>query len=321
MNKLLLLILPCLVFVTSCNPKPKGGNIENTFWVLKSLRKGRKVSTINPDTKITAFFKSGNISGESVCNNYSCKIETEGPMLSVLDISSTEKGCDGLDLENNYLGLLMKATGYTASDGQLIVYSENGRLDFRKMSESEATDYQLKLKSERLEEFFTALPSDSILHLYPILKIDNPGTYPYAGILIEPSFYNVFDEKMKEVWNSSGGDVFAVGKYGDLYICRIPGRYVSSDLALFRRNGHILQHQATVAWAWCDEGWCNQQDAWIISVNGDTMPDIVQHFEYKDDKGKIQEERLELLLQTATGDFVPNNDLRLNRTIFKLAKI
>ena len=27
-----------------------------------------------------------------------------------------------------------------------------------------------------------------------------------------------------------------------------------------------MQHVETVAWAWCDEGWCNQQDAWLTDT-------------------------------------------------------
>ena len=101
---------------------------------------------------------------------------------------------------------------------------------------------------------------------------------------------------MSEIWNNTGGDVLAVGKLGDFYLCRVPGRYVSSDIALFRLEKGVLKRKETIAWAWCDEGWCNQQDAWLKDVNKDSRTDIVQHYTLTDDKGKLQEERMTVFI-------------------------
>lgn len=77
----------------------------------------------------------------------------------------------------------------------------------------------------------------------------------------------------------------------------------------------------TVAWAWCDEGWCNQQDAWLTDMNQDGRIDIVQHYTLTDDKGKIREERMTALLQNENGNFVENKDLNPDKSKFKMAKI
>ena len=113
----------------------------------------------------------------------------------------------------------------------------------------------------------------------------------------------------------------AVGQFGDYYVCRVPGRYVSSDIALFRLEKGLMRRSETIAWAWCDEGWCNQQDAWLQDVNKDGRTDIVQHYTLTDDKGKIKEERMTLLLQDQNGSFMATSDYQLDKSNFKMAPI
>src|SRR5690606_26095592 len=102
------------------------------------------------------------------------------------------------------------------------------------------------------------------------------------------------------------------GKYGEFYVCRVPGRYVSSDIALFRLENGAMKRSETIAWAWCDEGWCNQQDAWLQDVNKDGKTDIIQHYTLTDDKGKVREERMTLLLQSEGGTFKATTDYQLD---------
>ena len=133
--------------------------------------------------------------------------------------------------------------------------------------------------------------------------------------------YEYFDAQSAEIWNNAGGDVLAVGKFDNFYICRVPGRYVSSDIALFRLDDGQLKRSETVAWAWCDEGWCNQQDAWLKDVNGDGRMDLIQHYTLTDDMGKIREERAGVMLQVEDGTFQEDPSVQLDISQFKMAKI
>ena len=141
--------------------------------------------------------------------------------------------CDDISIEQQYLGLLTKATGYSVLENGLIIFSENGQLGFAPMSVEEMSDIQYAEGVGRLASLFP-VADDGGTHFYPIVRVDRPGNYPFTGKLIDPDLYQFFDNETSEVWNSTGGDVMAVGKYGDYYVCRVPGRYVSSDIALFR---------------------------------------------------------------------------------------
>lgn len=321
MNKLNYLILSLICFsFWACQPKPKGGALENTHWKLHSIKEGNKLSAMSGGVDISAVFSDKNISGISVCNRYSAHYSTDGAKLEVGDITATERMCDGINIENTFLNILSKANAYTASQNELVVFSEVGKLTFSPMSEQEISDIQYADGIGKLAAMFPPVEGGA-LHLYPIVRVDRPGNYPYKGKLIDPSLYQFFDPGTSEVWNSTGGDVMAVGKYGDFYICRVPGRYVSSDIALFRLQNGEMKRTETVAWAWCDEGWCNQQDAWLKDVNKDGKTDIVQHYTLTDDKGKVKEERMTVLLQNGNGTFKQAEGLQPDKSSFKMAGI
>jgi hypothetical protein len=226
-----------------------------------------------------------------------------------------------MDFESNYLGLLAKASAYSVMKDKLVIFSENGKLEFAPMPADEVDKMKYENGVGRLEKMFPAIEGDLMPHLYPILKVDNPGNYPYKGQLVDTSFYQYFDDETSNVWNSTGGDVFAVGRVGELFICRVPGRYVSSDIAIFQiKNGRMARSE-TVAWAWCDEGWCNQQDAWLRDLNKDGLTDIVQHYTLTDDAGKVREERLIVLQQHPDGVFKENSELQPDKSQFTMANI
>jgi heat shock protein HslJ len=322
MKKLLFLslFLYAFLFIASCE-KPVGGVIDNTHWTLTAAKQGNKVIAPRPGSVITAHFANGKLTGDGTCNLYFTTFTTNGVQLSLGDIASTERMCDEIDQENGYLGMLAKAKNYSASDTRLDIFCENGKLTFARMSEEEVHNANNSKVKEQLQALFPQMEGDVMPHLYPILKVDNPGDYPYVGTLVDTSYYHFFDEESTGIWSNAGGEVFAVGKFRDLYICRVPGRYVSSDIALFQMKNGVLSHSETVAWAWCDEGWCNQQDAWLTDIDKDGRTDIVQHYIFTDNQKKVREERLTVLLQEEGGRFEENTDLRLNRTQFEMAKL
>lgn len=322
MNKLTFFFLLCFaIFFCACKEEPIGGDIENTYWNLTSIKQGTKVTNLSEGSEISAIFSKAKVSGISTCNRYSADFSVEETALSVSSMISTERMCDAINLEQAYLNLLSKATGYSVKETGLVVFAEGGQLDFSPMSNKEIADINYAEGVGKLITQFPEMEGDAATHFYPIVRVDRPGNYPYKGQLIDPSLYTYFDPEMSEIWNNTGGDVLAVGKSGDFFVCRIPGRYVSSDIALFRLENGVLKRKETVAWAWCDEGWCNQQDAWLRDINKDGRMDIVQHYTLTDDKGKIREERMTTLLQNDKGEFLTADNIELDMQDFKMADI
>jgi heat shock protein HslJ len=309
----------CVFF--SCQPKPVGGVIENSWWVLASAKQGNKAYTPVKGMTISLRFQADKLSGEAPCNNYFGTYAAEGVNLNISDLGATKRMCDEMDLENVYLGVLTKAKTFTATKSRLEIFSENGQLSFVPMPEENIKKIEYENGVGRLTSMFPPLEVEGTPHLFPILRVDNPGDYPYKGTLIDTAFYQFFDAESSGIWQETGGEVLAIGQYDDLFLCRVPGRYVSSDIALFRNVEGRLTRSETVAWAWCDEGWCNQQDAWLTDMNGDGRLDIVQHYTLTDDKGKIREERMTALVQDDAGNFVEEKSIRPDKRKFEMAKI
>ncbi len=227
-----------------------------------------------------------------------------------------------MDSENAYFSLLSKAQAYSVRGDKLDIFSANdGQLSFFRMKKDKAEAAHFSQGVGKLAAQFPMLEGDEVLHLHPILRVDNPGNYPYKGTVIDTSFYKYFSADVRDIWTGGGGEVMAVGQFGGFFICRIPGRYVSSDIAIFRIKDNEMQHVETVAWAWCDEGWCNQQDAWLTDADRDGRTDVVQHYTLTDDRGKIKEERVTLLLQAESGELLPDKNAKLEKGNYKMAKI
>ncbi|MBI5916810.1 MAG: META domain-containing protein [Bacteroidetes bacterium] len=306
---------------SSCQHRPVGGELKNTHWVLASAKRGNKVVAPQKGVEISLVFTEEKLTGSAPCNSYFAEFSTLGAVLTVGTVGATKRFCDEMEQENAYLALLSKAKAYSVLKDRLEVICENGHLTFAPMSKEKAAERDLREGVGKLAALFPPLEGDAMPHLYPILRVDNPGNYPYTGMLIDTSFYQFFNMEMHEIWSGTGGEVMAVGQFGDFYICRVPGRYVSSDIALFRVENGEMKHLETVAWAWCDEGWCNQQDAWLVDVDKDGRTDLVQFYTLTDDKGKIREKRTTVLRQGESGDLVADETLKPDSSKFKMAKI
>ncbi|MEO1260257.1 MAG: META domain-containing protein [Bacteroidota bacterium] len=322
MNKLTLIIsIVSCCLLCSCKNDPTGGDIENTYWKLISIKEGNQRKVIKKGQEVTAVFANKQVSGNASCNRYFATYTTEGTALSIGTVGATKKLCEDMALEQSYLHALANTNGYSVKGNQLIIFADGEQMTFNPMSETEIEDIEFADGVGRLVATFPELQGDLPPHLYPIVRVDRPGNYPFTGTLIDPELYAFFDRETSEIWNSTGGDVMAVAQFKGFYIARVPGRYVSSDIALFRLKDGVLQRSETIAWAWCDEGWCNQQDAWLKDINQDELIDIVQHYSLTDDRGKIREERMTVLLQTTDGIFEATENFDLNIEDYKMADI
>lgn len=307
--------------LSACKSEPTGGDLVNSYWTLASAKLGKQNIRLSKSNEVSLVFAQGKLSGNAPCNGYFADYSAEGASLRLGEIGATERHCDEMEQEIAYFSLLSKATSFSVKGDKLEVFSANGQLNFFRMKQEKAEAAQYAQGIGKLAKQFPMLDGGNILHLHPILRVDDPGGYPFQGTLVDTNFYKYFSADIREIWTGAGGEVSAVGQFGGFFICRIPGRYVSSDIAIFRINNSEMQHVETVAWAWCDEGWCNQQDAWLADTDKDGRTDVVQHYTLTDDRGKIKEERLTLLLQAEDGDLQPDESAKPDKGRFKMAKI
>jgi heat shock protein HslJ len=313
--------MAALAVLSACNPEPVGGELAGSYWTLSSARLAKQTVKFSKAADISLAFSEGKLTGKAPCNSYFTEYNTKGAAIQLNDIGVTKRFCDEMEQENAYLSLLSKASTYSVRGDKLEISGANGKLIFFRMKTDKAEAARYSEGVGRLAKLFPVLEGDEALHLHPILRVDNPGNYPYQGTIIDTSLYQYFSAAIRDIWANGGGDVLAVGQFGGFFICRVPGRYVSSDIAIFKVNGNEMQHMETVAWAWCDEGWCNQQDAWLTDSDLDGRTDVVQHYTLTDDRGKIKEERLTLLRQQEAGELLPDEAAKPEKGKFKMAKI
>ncbi len=310
-----------LTLLAACKQKPTGGELAGSYWILSTAKLSDQAVKLSNATEISLIFSEGKLNGTAPCNSYFASYSNNGSTLSLTELGATKRFCDEMDLENAYLSLLSKAQAYSVKGDKLDIFSSNGQLSFIRMKKDKAEAARFSQGVGRLAAQFPMLEAGDVLHLHPILRVDSPGNYPFKGTLIDTSFYKYFSSNVRDIWAGGGGEVMAVGQYGGFFICRVPGRYVSSDIAVFWIKDNKMQHVETVAWAWCDEGWCNQQDAWLTDTDKDGRTDVVQHYTLTDDRGKLKEERLTLLRQTENGELLPDNSVSPEKGKYKMAKI
>lgn len=311
-----------IALYASCQPDPKGGKLGDSYWTLTSMKVEGKTTPVSNNTRTTLIFSGGKINGNAPCNSYFGEYHLQNEKIRLSDLGVTKRSCEQMDIENAFLSLLSKATAFSVRNDKLDLFCTNGQLTFLNMKKEEADAIRYEQGVGKLASQFPLLDGKGdAIHLHPIVRVDDPGNYPFIGNLIDTSFYRFFNAEIREIWADGGGEVLAVGQFGGFYICRVPGRYVSSDIAIFTINDGEMKHLETIAWAWCDEGWCNQQDAWLSDADQDGLTDVYQHYTLTDDRGKLKEERLTLLRQTAEGRLLPDKSVKMDKANFKMAKI
>jgi heat shock protein HslJ len=310
-----------IALVTACKPEPVGGELANTYWNLSAAKLEGKTIQFPKAAEVNLVFSEGKYAGKGPCNSYFGEYTSKGADISLGEIGATKRACGELEQENAFFSLLSTAKTYSIKGDKLELFAPTGQLTFFNMKKEKAEALRYSQGVGRLEKLFPELDGGDALHLFPLLRVDNPGNYPYQGTVVDTNFYQYFSSEIREIWQGGGGDVLAVGQYGGFFICRVPGRYVSSDIAIFLVQGSEMQHIATTAWAWCDEGWCNQQDAWLTDHDGDGRTDVVQHYTLTDDRGKIKEERYTLLLHNEANELLPDPTAKLDKGKYRMARI
>jgi len=118
-------IVITLLSIAGCASEVVGPEGE---WVLESYGDGE-----TPPAGLTASatFEDGEVTGSGGCNNYFGSYETDGSVITIGPVGSTEMWCEGaMDLEQAFLTGITTAETFKVKDGELRITYPDGVLTF-----------------------------------------------------------------------------------------------------------------------------------------------------------------------------------------------
>lgn len=131
----------------------------------------------------------------------------------------------------------------------------------------------------------------------------NADQYPYVGKPIPAALHSMLDKML----NADMGPVFACYRTENSghYILRVPGKYISGDLALAKWDAQAgkLVKVTNLAYYWCDEGVCNQMDAWLADLDDDRNLELICREHHRDEKGNVSDEKFTVTTDDGSGVF------------------
>ncbi len=322
MTRLDFLLLLCLVsLLAACDPKPKGGPIVDSYWQFDSYKTGN-TKYILPDTFLLRlhFSNTRELVGHGPCNTFKARYEAEETTgsLQLSEFTATAKTCSSQKLEQQLFDMLRTANGFTIKDNRLVLFCPKGQLFGKPLTPVQVNELRRYIKLQQLLSMLPPLTAPpGPFYIYPTNREEDLDDYPFKGQRVSEELYEIFDEELASSWRSYGGYVYAIGSWEDYYLFRIPGRYISSDIALFRLENDRMKRIETVAWMWCDQGWCNQQHAWLVDLDRDGRFDIVNRYQFTDNKGRLVEDDIRAMRQMANGLFEDDPNLLPDPAVFQ----
>ncbi|NBC06782.1 MAG: hypothetical protein GVY26_06265 [Bacteroidetes bacterium] len=139
--------------------------------------------------------------------------------------------------------------------------------------------------SEQAADFIALFQESDVgnLRLYAHPDDELPYGYPFAGDEIPEDFYSMFTGEYRELLEDDLAYAYSVysikGNEGQHYIMRLPTDKGPNTLVLFDLQGEVMVPVQVLAFAYCQEGYCYQQDSFITDLDGDTDLDILLKFE------------------------------------------
>lgn len=157
------------------------------------------------------------------------------------------------------------------------------------------------------------------MHLFSVL--DPSGDYPYQGKAVAESAFTHFSDDLKEKAKSG---LFACYKIQEgYYIMRAAGKYAPTDLILcqFNENTEKLEQTQLLSYLWCDEGVCNQQDAWLTDLDTDNDLEMLIRERHINEAGATEEDQLTGYWKNAAGQFEEGSIETLRKESFVFEKV
>jgi heat shock protein HslJ len=111
---------------------PQDRPLEGTAWQLTTFVSGDVAASLLSDTRITAEFAQGKVSGTAGCNQYFGSYSLSGNTIAFGELGSTKKACPGdiMKQEQDFLAALGSATAFSIAGDQLTVAYPGGSLVF-----------------------------------------------------------------------------------------------------------------------------------------------------------------------------------------------
>lgn len=321
--KLHILLIACLSLAfLSCEnkeqEKPQGGDLSKNTWKLVDYTIGGTTYSMEGQRPITARFEKDKVNGSSVCNRYFGKYSAEGIGLRFTEVATTKRGCpnDLINVEARFFNLLDNARNYTATLSKLTVFCTDGQMRFE-------ASHEAAIQKNSYADFLMAFRPLSVkkeIHLYSVTEDKKTQDYPFAGKALNDLQLDYIEPEVSKIYKEMGTGVYQIGKFKEHYLLRTPSKYASTDLTLFSLDKYHnrVKKEALLTYYWCDEGACNQQDAWIKDVNEDGRFDIVTKYVLTEN-GQMQSTTLTALIQQpVNGSFVADESIKLKAADYEL---
>lgn len=300
--------------------KPQGGDLSKNTWKLVEYDFGGTTYLEEGQRPITARFEKGTINGTAACNRYFGNYEAKGIGLRFNEVATTKRICadDLMNLEARFLNLIENARNYTATLNKLTIFCTDGELRFE-------ASHEAAIQKNSYADFLTAFEPLSLddPHFYSVLNEKDADKYAFKGKKMNPYLLDYIDPETAKHYKTTQANVYQIGKYKDHYILRTPGKYASTDLTIFSLDKYHnrVKKEALLTYAWCDEGACNQQDAWLKDINGDGKFDIVTKYVFTEN-GKVQSTTMTALIQQGpNGTFVEDKSIKLKAKNYVMAEL
>lgn len=301
-----------VIFAAACHRVPTGGTLENSSWKLVSIVHDNDPVPIPDTADLLLEFEEEKVTGNSGCNNFFGSYSTNQEILTITGLGATKMYCpDAMRLEETFLNALESAETYSVRREELIVQAVARTLIFQRLSPAEEAAMEREQKVARLDRLFASDLDQGPLHIYAVEYPNEVEGYPFEGTEIPYDLYDLFGPQLATNWQDLGWGVYAIGKYHNRYLVRIPGRYTSDQVALYDLEAGRMQYVTSIASKWCETGWCNQLDGWLLDLNGDDRFDIVTHYAQLDEERNIIQEELEVKRQTTDSSFIKTTDIEL----------
>lgn len=184
--------------------------------------------------------------------------------------------------------------------------------------------------SEQAADFISLFEESDVgnLRLYSHPSEDLPYGYPFAGDKIPESFYSMFTGDYRELLEDDlayANSVYSIkGNEGQHYIMRLPTNKGPNTLVLFDLRGEVMVPIQILAFAYCKDGYCYQQDSFLTDLDGDTDLDILLKFQRTlPESGEVLNKNDIMFLQQDNGEYrmVLDNPINIDPGMYNMREI
>ncbi len=145
------------------------------------------------------------------------------------------------------------------------------------------------------------------LKAFAIPEAEIPYGYYFTGTEIGEAHKELFTDEYRDLVEN--GAIYATysikGQEKEHYIIRMPTDKGPNTLVLFETNGEVVEPVQLLAYAFCENGFCYQQDSWVTDLDGDADLDILTKYRrILPASGEVVDKVDYIYLQAESGDFM-----------------